>query len=147
MVDTPKQFLFREDYAGSSLSEEKQQELAKLIKTLRESQSGYEAHLQIIKILHEGFIDHIYPSSSPNARRDARSYDLLQELRQARENADKTFALGEEQWLLWLQDESILAQSAEERFGVVEKFRRATEEEYGSPKIWKEYGGVGTTLL
>ena len=41
---------------------------------------------------------------------------------------------------LWLQDESILAQSAEERVGVVEKFRRAIEEEYGSPKIWKEYG-------
>ena len=140
MVDTPKQYRFREKYAGTSLQEEKQQELATLTNALRESQSSYDAHLQIIKILHEGFIDHIYPSSSPDARRDARTYDLLQELRQARENADRTFALGEEQWLLWLQDESILAQSAEERVGVVEKFRRAIEEEYGSPKIWKEYG-------
>ncbi len=139
MVETPRQLL-RGDYTGTSLSLERQQRLAELVGHIQETPPSYEAHIEVIKILHQGFVDHIYPSSSPNARRDPRSYDLLTELRQARENADKVFALGEEQWLGWLQDESILAQSAEDRVGVVEKCRRAVQEEHGSTQLWSTYG-------
>ncbi|KIX00594.1 uncharacterized protein Z518_09659 [Rhinocladiella mackenziei CBS 650.93] len=139
MVETPKQLL-RADYTDSSLPVESQQRLATLVAYVQETPSSYDAHREIIKILHQGFVDHIYPSSSPNARRDPRTYDLLPELRQARENLDKLFAVGEEQWLDWLQDESILAQTAEERVAVVDKCRRAVSEEYGSTQLWIAYG-------
>ena len=139
MVETPRQ-LRRGDYTGTSLPLDKQQKLAELAGHSQQTPSSYDAHIEVIKILHQGFVDHIYPSSNPNARRDPRSYDLLTELRQSRENADKVFAIGEEQWLDWLQDESILAQSAEDRVGVVEKCRRALEEEYGSTQLWSTYG-------
>lgn len=139
MVETPKQNL-RADYVDTSLPLETQQKLAALVAHVQETPSSYEGHKEIIKILHRGFVDHIYPSSSPNARRDPRTYDLLPELRQARENLDKLFAVGEEQWLDWLQDESILAQTADERVAVVDKCRRAVEEEYGSVQLWVTYG-------
>lgn len=139
MVDTPKQIL-RSDFSGTSLSVEAQQTLSALVGHVQQSPSAYESHKEIIKILHHGFVDHIYPSSSPNARRDPHTYDLLAELRQARENMDKLFAVGEEQWQDWLQDESILAQTAEERVAVVDKCRRAVSEEYGSVKLWTTFG-------
>ena len=110
MVDTPKQQV-RADYSDTSLSVDAQQRLAVVAAYVQESPSSYEAHKEIIKLLHQGFIDHIYPPSDPNARREPRAYDLLPDLRQARENLDKLFAVGEEQWLDWLQDESILAQT------------------------------------
>ncbi|KIW15092.1 hypothetical protein PV08_07879 [Exophiala spinifera] len=139
MVETPQQAM-RVDYSETSLPIESQQRLAELVAYVQETPSMYDAHKEIIKILHQGFVDHIYPSSSPNARRDPRTYELLSELRQARENFDKLFAVGEEQWLDWLQDESILAQTAEERVNVVDKCRRAVEEEYGSAPLWITYG-------
>lgn len=139
MVEIPQQVL-RVDYSETSLPTESQERLAELVAYIQEMPSMYEVHKEIITILHKGFVDHIYPSSSPNARRDPRTYELLSELRQARENFDKLFAVGEEQWSDWLQDESILAQSAEERVNVVDKCRRAVEEEHGSARLWITYG-------
>lgn len=139
MVETPKQAL-RLDYSDTSLSFESKQRLATLVAYIQETPSSYDGHKEIIKILHQGFVDHIYPSSSPGARRDPRAYDLLPELRHARETLDKLFAVGEDQWLDWLQDESILAQTAEERVAVVDKCRRAVSEEYGSTSLWITYG-------
>lgn len=139
MVETPKQLL-RGDYTGTSLPLDRQQRMAELVGMVQETPSAYEAHIEIIKVLHQGLVDHIYPSSSPNARNDPGSYDLLAELRQARESADKLFAVGQEQWLDWLQDESILARTTEERVAVIELCRRAVDEEYGSPTLWTTYG-------
>ncbi|EXJ56271.1 uncharacterized protein A1O5_12727 [Cladophialophora psammophila CBS 110553] len=139
MVETPKPVI-RADYTDTSLPVESQQRLTVLAAYIQQTPSSYEAHREIIKILHQGFVDHIYPSSSPNAHGDPRTYDLLTELRQARENLDKLFAVGEEQWLDWLQDESILAQTADERVAVVDKCRRAVTEEYGSTRLWLTYG-------
>jgi len=139
MVETPKQAL-RLDYSDTSLPFESKQRLATLVAYIQETPSSYDGHKEIIKILHQGFVDHIYPSSSPGARRDPRAYDLLPELRHARETLDKLFAVGEDQWLDWLQDESILAQTAEERVAVVDKCRRAVTEEYGSTSLWVTYG-------
>ncbi|OAP65642.1 hypothetical protein AYL99_01614 [Fonsecaea erecta] len=139
MVETP-QAVIRADYTDTTLPVEAQQRLAVLAAHIQETPSSYEAHKEIIKILHQGFVDHIYPSSSPNAHGDPRKYDLLADLRRARENLDKLFAVGEEQWLDWLQDESILAQTADERVAVVDKCRRAVTEEYGSTRLWTTYG-------
>ncbi|RMZ88849.1 hypothetical protein DV736_g3920, partial [Chaetothyriales sp. CBS 134916] len=139
MVETPREML-RSDFSGSSLPAEKQRRLSELVAHIQETPSSSEAHMEIIGILHQGFVDHIYPSNDPSARRDPRAYGLLDDLRQARENADKLFALGEDQWLDWVQDESLLAQSAEERVEVIEKCKRAIDEEYGSPRLWSTYG-------
>ncbi|KEF63142.1 uncharacterized protein A1O9_01118 [Exophiala aquamarina CBS 119918] len=139
MVETPKQAL-RLDYSDTSLSFESKSRLASLVAYIQETPSSYDGHKEIINILHQGFVNHIYPSSSPGARRDPRGYDLLPELRHARETFDKLFAVGEDQWLDWLQDESILAQTAEERVAVVDKCRRAVSEEYGSTSLWITYG-------
>jgi squamous cell carcinoma antigen recognized by T-cells 3 len=139
MVDTPKQQV-RADYSDTSLSVDKQQRLAVLAAYIQESPSSYEAHKEIITLLHTGFSDYTYPPDQPEERRDPRTYDLLPDLRQARENLDKLFAVGEEQWLDWLQDESILARTTDERVAVVEKFRRAVSEEFGSTKLWAAYG-------
>ncbi|KIW76338.1 hypothetical protein Z517_11084 [Fonsecaea pedrosoi CBS 271.37] len=139
MVETP-QTVIRADYTDTSLPVEAQQRLAVLAAHVQETPSSYETHKEIIKILHQGFVDHIYPSSSPNAHGDPRQYDLLADLRRARENLDKLFAVGEEQWLDWLQDESILAHTTDERRAVVDKCRRAVTEEYGSTRLWLTYG-------
>jgi squamous cell carcinoma antigen recognized by T-cells 3 len=139
MVDTPKELL-RSDYTGTSLSLENQQRLGEFVGMITENPSAYEAHIEIIKILHQGLVDHTYPPSDPDARNDPRTYDLLSELRQARENADKLFAVGEDQWLDWLQDESLIAQSIDERVGIIELCKRAVDEEYASSKLWATYG-------
>jgi len=139
MVETP-QALARTDYVGSSLTPDVQARLGQLVEYVQENPSAYDSHVETVKILHQGFVDHIYPSSSPGARRDPHNYDLLPDLRTARENMDKLFAVGEDLWAEWLQDESILAQSAEERVNVVELFRRAVEEEKGSVKLWTAHG-------
>ncbi|KIV96300.1 hypothetical protein PV10_00182 [Exophiala mesophila] len=140
MVETPNKEVLRSDYSNTSLGLDAQQRLAVLVAYIQETPSSYEAHTEIIKILHHGFVDYIYPSSDPNARRNPKSYDLLPELRRARENLDKLFAVGEEQWLDWLQDESILAETADERVAVVDKCQRALSEELGSVRLWITYG-------
>jgi len=50
------------------------------------------------------------------------------------------FAVGEAIWLDWLQDESMLARSTEERIDVIEKFRKAVSEEVSSSRLWSIYG-------
>ncbi|KAK4938234.1 Splicing factor [Elasticomyces elasticus] len=139
MVETPKQVL-RGDYTETSLPIDAQKRLSELVGYVQEAPSSFITHTEIISILHQGFVDHIYPSTSPNARGDPHTYELLKELRQARENFDKLYAVGENQWLDWLQDESILAQSADERVDVVNKCRRAVTEEFGSTRLWVTFG-------
>ncbi|KPI43026.1 putative RNA-binding protein [Cyphellophora attinorum] len=139
MVETPKQ-LMRSDYAGSSLPLQSQQTLAELVALVRENSASYDAHTQIIKILHQGLMDHTYPPDTPDARNNPADYDLLPELRQARETADKLFAVGESLWLDWLHAESMLAQSIDARVAVMELCKRAVEEEYGSVRLWQTYG-------
>ncbi len=139
MVDTPRDAV-RDDYSDSSLAVEKQQRLAVLAVYIQESPTSYESLKEIIQILHEGFINHIYPPTDTNTRRDPRTYDLLKDLRLARNNLEKLFAVGEEQWADWLQDESLLAQSVDERVAVMESCQRAVTEEYGSTRLWMTYG-------
>lgn len=52
----------------------------------------------------------------------------------------KLFAVGEDLWADWIQDESMLAQSIEEQIDVLEKCRKAVEEEFASTKLWTMCG-------
>ncbi len=139
MVEAPKNTT-RTTFAGTSLPKEAQEKAGLIAEHLQKNPYAYDYHIELIKILHEGFNEHVYPRNSPETHGDPHAYDLLDDLRMARETMDKLFAIGEDLWLDWLQDESLLARTVEERIGVMEKCAQAVREEYGSPKLWVWYG-------
>ena len=130
----------RTDFFRTSLTPERQQRASALTTHLVENPYAYESHAELVKLLHDAFTDHVYPPDSPNSNGDPHAFDLLPELRSARDNMDKLFAIGEELWSEWIQDESMLARSLDERVVVMEKCQKAIEEEYGSTKLWLTYG-------
>lgn len=133
----------RTDFSSTSLKDEDKDRLAQLSSYLAEHPSAYESHVAYIALLHQTFISHVYPSSASETlppKRDPASFELLQELKHARTTMEKLFAVGESTWLDWLQDESMLALTTEERIVVIEKFRQAVNEETGSCKLWAAYG-------
>ncbi|KAJ9311073.1 hypothetical protein DTO271D3_8662 [Paecilomyces variotii] len=130
----------RRNYADTSLNSDAQHLATQLFAHVQENPHSYDSHVQFIQLLHKGFVDHVYPPSNPDVHGDPRKYDLLKDLRTAREEMDKLFAMGEDLWAEWIQDESMLAQTVEERIAVMELCQRSVEEEYGSTKLWHIYG-------
>lgn len=134
----------RTDFSNTLLKDEDKDRLAQLSSYLAEHPSAYESHVAYIALLHQAFIGHVYPSSSSEEplppKRSPATFELLQELKDARTTMQKLFAAGESTWLEWLQDESMLAQTTEERIEVISKFRQAVSEEVGSCKLWASYG-------
>jgi hypothetical protein len=128
------------NYADTSLPPDQQVQATQLFSHLQENPHSYESHVQFIQILHDGFVTHVYPPRNPESHGDPRTYDLLQDLRMAREEMDRLFAMGEDHWVEWIQDESMLAQTVDERIAVMELCQRAVEEEFGSTKLWKVFG-------
>ncbi|EER37837.1 pre-mRNA splicing factor [Histoplasma capsulatum H143] len=107
---------------------------------IQQNRHAYESRVKFIRLLHQGFVEHVYPPSSPDSRGDPHTYDVLPDLRAAREELDHLFAIGEDLWAEWIQDESVLARSVDEQVGVMELCRRSVDEEYGSTKLWIIYG-------
>ena len=130
----------RKDYTGTSLTPEAQRLATELSLRIQENPHSYDAHVQFVGLLHAGFINHVYPPNNPNIHGDPQQYDLLRDMRLAREEMDKLFAMGQDLWAEWIQDESMLAQSVHERIAVMELCQRSVEEEYGSTKLWGIYG-------
>jgi RNA recognition motif-containing protein len=130
----------RTNFADTSLSEEAQQKATSLSENLQKNPYTYASHAELVTLLHQGFFAHVYPPDSLDTHGDPQTYDLLDDLRKARENMDKLFAVGEDLWLDWIKDESMLARTMEERIGVTEKCARAVQEEHGSTKLWVQYG-------
>lgn len=130
----------RRNYADTSLDPEAQRTATELFNQIQENPHTYDAHVKFIGILHNGFVNHVYPPNNPELHGDPRRYDLLKDMRIAREEMDKLFAMGEDLWAEWIQDESMLAHSAIEREAVVELCKRSVEEEFGSTKLWNIYG-------
>lgn len=130
----------RRNYTDTSLFPDAQQLATALFTRIQENPHSYDAHVQFVRLLHAGFMNHVYPPSNPDVHGDPRNYDLLRDMRTAREEMDKLFALGEDLWAEWIQDESMLAQNVEERIAVMELCKRSVEEEYGSTKLWEIYG-------
>ncbi|KAL1998029.1 hypothetical protein VTN02DRAFT_173 [Thermoascus thermophilus] len=139
LSDAPKEYA-RRDYADTSLAPEAQRQATQLFAHLQENPHAYESHVQFIRLLHAGFVNHVYPPDNPDVHGDPQKYDLLRDMRTAREEMDKLFALGEDLWAEWIQDESMLARTVEERISVMELCQRSVEEEYGSTKLWGIYG-------
>ncbi|KAL9114683.1 MAG: hypothetical protein Q9227_001361 [Pyrenula ochraceoflavens] len=131
----------RTDFSNTSLPVELQQQAKQLAECLLESPHHYQSHFHMIKLLHQGYRNHLYPPSlPPGAQGNPQTYDLLNDLRLAREAMDKHFAIGEDLWADWLQDESMLAQTLDQRMMIMDKCQRAVEEEFGSVKLWVTYG-------
>ncbi|KAJ5115131.1 hypothetical protein NUU61_000890 [Penicillium alfredii] len=130
----------RRNYAATSLVPDAQQLANALFNQIQENPHSYDSHVQFIGLLHAGFVNHVYPPNNPDIHGDPRRYDLLKDLRTAREEMDKLFAMGEDLWAEWIQDESMLAHSVDERIAVMELCQRSVEEEFGSTKLWHIYG-------
>ncbi|KAJ5357363.1 RNA-processing protein HAT helix [Penicillium brevicompactum] len=127
-------------YAATSLEPEAQQMATELFRRISLNPHTHDAHVQFIGLLHAGFRNHVYPPNKPDVHGDPRRYDLLNDLKTAREEMDKLFAMGEDLWAEWIQDESMLAQDVDGRIAVLELCQRSVEEEYGSTKLWHIYG-------
>ncbi|PLB45846.1 putative pre-mRNA splicing factor [Aspergillus steynii IBT 23096] len=130
----------RRNYVDTSLVPNAQRLATELFVQIQENPQSYDAHVNFVRLLHAGFVNHVYPPNNPDIHGDPRKYDLLKDMRTAREEMDKLFAMGEDLWAEWIQDESMLAQSVDERIAVMELCQRSIEEEYGSTKLWSIYG-------
>ena len=134
-------------YSATSLGETDIQRVAQLIEYLATNPFAYEAHVQLIKLLHQGLMSHVFPDSSSSSRGDPHTYDLLPDLRAAREAMSARFALGEELWIDWIQDQQLLANSLEDRIAVMEACQRAVDEESGSLELWLLYSNWMLSLF
>lgn len=139
MADTPSQTSPPRTYSTNSLSEADLQKVAQLVEHLATNPFAYESHVQLIKLLHQGLISHVFPNSSSEPHGDPHAYDLLQDLQSAREAMSVRFALGEELWIDWIQDQQLLADSLEDKIAVMESCQKAVDEESGSVELWLLY--------
>ncbi|KAE8390158.1 hypothetical protein BDV23DRAFT_87577 [Aspergillus alliaceus] len=139
MSDGPREAA-RRNYLDTSLVPNAQRLATELFAQIQENPQSYDAHVNFVRLLHAGFVNHVYPPNNPDIHGDPRNYDLLKDMRTAREEMDKLFAMGEDLWAEWIQDESMLAQTVDERIAVMELCQRSVEEEYGSTKLWTIYG-------
>lgn len=124
-------------YAATSLTETEIQTVAQLVTLLATNPFAYESHVQLVKLLHQGLISHSdRHSSNPG---DPHQYDLLQDLQNAREAMNATFALGEELWVEWIEDQQLLVKTLDDRITVIESCQKALDEESGSVRLWLLY--------
>ena len=116
-----------------SLSDEETKLVGELTHYLADNPYAFQYHVQLINLLHTGFVRHV-ESSPPD------SYELLTMLRRARESMNFRVSLGEDLLLDWVKDECLLARSVEEKVQVVELCLKGLEDEPCSSMLWKYYG-------
>lgn len=133
MTDGPAETPSPKRYSTKALSETDLQTVTHLVEYLAANPFAYDSHVRLIKILHQGLTNHSHVQSPA-------SYDLLQDLQSARETMSSRFALGEDLWTDWIQDQILLAESLEDGISVMELCLKSVEEEPGSTKLWLAYG-------
>ncbi|KAI9860475.1 MAG: Splicing factor [Trichoglossum hirsutum] len=127
-------------YAAASISEEDQQTIAELMTYLNSNKYAYESHVELINLLHRGFISHVNSQTPATHGGTPSTFELLKELRDARIDMFQRFAAGEEIWVDWINDESMLADTLEQHIGVIELCKQAVEDEANSTTLWLLYG-------
>ncbi|XP_014552979.1 hypothetical protein COCVIDRAFT_29750 [Bipolaris victoriae FI3] len=116
--------------------------LNQLDKTLLENPFDYYSHVSLVTTLHQGLQNHLASfDADPNA------YELVQTLRDAYKTMSDKYPLGELLWHYRLNDEKTLARDVEERMGVLELHKQATQEEPYSAKLWAAYGEYVSYLV
>lgn len=102
----------------------------------------YYSHLSLVTTLHQGLQNHLESfDSGPH------SYELVHTLRDAYKQMSEKYPLGETLWHYRLNDEKILALNVEDRMGVLELHKQATQEEPYSAKLWAAYGEYTSYLV
>ena len=126
-------------YSATSLTETELENVAHLVKYLASNPFAYESHVQLIKLLHRGLVSYVDSQRSSNGPTDPHGYELLQDLRNAREAMSATFSLGEDLWMDWIEDQQLLAKTLDDRITVIESCQKALDEEPGSTRLWLLY--------
>ncbi|KAK6440021.1 Splicing factor [Oleoguttula sp. CCFEE 5521] len=140
MAEAPAQTPPPRSITSSALTEAEAQTVNDLLTYLGEHSFAYDSHVQLINLLHKGFLTHVHGDSGETSH-SPHDYGLLAEMRQAREAMDSRFAVGENLWLDWLSDEVIVAKAGdgEARISVMELCQKATQDEPMSVRIWQMY--------
>jgi RNA recognition motif-containing protein len=129
-------------FATRSLDQQHIEWCDQLDKTLLENPFDYYSHLSLVTTLHQGLQNHLASfDSGPH------SYELVHTLRDAYKQMSEKYPLGETLWHYRLNDEKTLALNAEDRMGVLELYKQATEEEPYSAKLWAAYGEYASYLV
>jgi hypothetical protein len=121
-------------FVAKALSEADCNRLTELAHQLKENPFDFSAHITLIKLLRKGLSEHALIAS------DAHSYELLADLREARQTMNKIFPVGESLWADWLEDEKLLARTIDDRVHVMELFQYAVIDEPSSASLWRLYG-------
>ena len=141
MAEAPTSTPPPRNFTTSALSEVDSRAVTTLTSNLAQNSYDYNSHVELISLLHRGFTEHLQGSiSDALIPANAADYNLLPELRQAREAMSSRYAVGEDIWVAWIKDETVLAKTPEERTSVMELCMRATSEEPASVKLWTLYG-------
>ncbi|KAL0260216.1 Splicing factor [Diplodia seriata] len=127
-------------FHANSLSAPDNKEINDLVARLKENSYDYTSHIRLVELLTKGLRDHVRPPDAPDASRDPFSYGLLSELRHARHTMHAKFAIGEDSWVAWINDEKMLARSTEERLSLMELCLKSVQEEPSSSTLWRLYG-------
>ena len=131
----------RRSFHAASLAPSDLGEIASLVSELAANSHLYQSHVRLIGLFRKGLLSHVRSSPEEEAaERDPHDYELLADLRQARESMESRFPLGEDLWADCINDETMLARTVEDRVAVIELCQRATAEEVGSVKLWLLYG-------
>ncbi|KAI9889747.1 MAG: Splicing factor [Vezdaea aestivalis] len=122
-------------YEAETVVKEELEVMNQLANHISENPYNYPSHAQLVHLLHSGFETHCR-----DVPEKPESYELLKELREARENFFNLYAVGQDAWLAWIEDEITLARSIDEMVGVMELFNKCLGETSASPEIWARYG-------
>ncbi|KAH7136141.1 hypothetical protein B0J11DRAFT_547853 [Dendryphion nanum] len=142
MVDSPK---LPRSFYSKHLDAQSIEGLNQLEKALIENPFDYYSHVHFITLLHQGLQNVLYAADGSSA--DPYSYELLPVLRDAYKAMDSKYTLGEQLWDFRINDEKILARSAEDHMALLELCQRATQEEPYSVKLWVLYGDYISQLI
>ncbi|KAF2154994.1 hypothetical protein K461DRAFT_311337 [Myriangium duriaei CBS 260.36] len=136
MAEAPAQTPPPRNFTASSISDADLKTINELTSYLADNSYDYNSHVQLINLLHRGFVAHVDAPTLPQPS----DYSLLKELRMARGAMDSRYSVGEDIWRDWINDESMLAKSSEDRTAVMELCMKATQEEPTSIVLWSLYG-------
>ena len=134
MMDVPTKTPSPQQFTASSLPEGDQEKVTQLAEQIAANPFSYEANVELINLLHRGFLGYSSTHKNPG------KYDLLQELKSAREAMASRFALGEDLLVDWVDDQILLADTLEACISAMELCQKTVEEEPSSTKLWVAYG-------
>lgn len=116
--------------------------LNQLDATLTTNPFDYYSHVQLVTGIHQGFQNHLSMADG-----EPHAFELVHTLRDVYRAMSEKYPLGETLWHYRLNDEKTLARNVEERMGVLELHKQATQDEPYSAKLWAAYSEYVSYLV